>query len=58
MTLGFFFVETVIPICPPACGQNLFSVSGADALSQTDVLLPVLLLACMFRLHLWRLWYV
>ena len=41
--------ETVIPICPPACGQNLFSVSAAVALSQTDVVLPLLLLVCMLR---------
>lgn len=39
--------ETVIPICPPACGQNLFSVSAAVSLGGLDVLL--LVFACMCR---------
>lgn len=41
--------ETVVPICPPACGQNIFSVNAAVALSPWDVLLPLLALVCMFR---------
>lgn len=47
------FTETVIPICPPACGQNLFSVSVAASLGGADILLPVLLLFCMFRRFYW-----
>jgi len=46
--------ETVIPICPPACGQNYFSINAAVALNQVDVALPVLILICMFRN--WRLY--
>jgi hypothetical protein len=45
----FFSKETVIPICPPACGQNLFSVSVAASLGGVDIILPVLLIVCMFR---------
>jgi hypothetical protein len=52
-----YILETVIPICPPACGQNLFSVSAAVSLGGLDVLL--LVFACMCRQLFSRLfWYI